>query len=74
MSQAVGLCSAPTSFAWRAYCEDVSGGALVSTPLRGAAKGYDAAVLWGCLKRFACCLPQHPSLGEQIVRMSQAGR
>merc|ERR1712151_426991 len=74
MSQAVCLLSVPTSLATRADCEDVSGG----PPLRGAARGVCtvpfAAVLWGCLRRFACFLPQHPSLGERIVRMSQAGR
>eukprot|EP00959_Pyramimonas_sp_CCMP1952_P292519 6117991-Pyramimonas_sp.AAC.1 len=62
----------------RAHCEDVSGWALFSAPLGGAAEGYDtvpfAAVLWGCLKRFACFLSQHLSLGEQMMRMFQAGR
>merc|ERR1712039_985468 len=78
MSQAVCSFSCPTSLAFRADCEDVSGGALVSAPLRGAARGVFtgpfAAILWGCLRRFACFHAQHPSLGEQIVGMSQAGR
>eukprot|EP00959_Pyramimonas_sp_CCMP1952_P092150 1928730-Pyramimonas_sp.AAC.1 len=35
MSQAVCSFACSTSFAFRAECEDVSGGALVSAPVRG---------------------------------------
>ena len=77
MSQAVCLFLCPTSFAFGADCEDVSSEALISAPLRGAARGgctgSFAATLWGCLRRLACFWAQHPSLGEQIARMSQAG-
>eukprot|EP00959_Pyramimonas_sp_CCMP1952_P315737 6608569-Pyramimonas_sp.AAC.1 len=58
--------------------EGVSGGALFSAPLRGAARGCCTvpfgAVGWGCLKRFASFLSQHPLLSEQIWRMSRARR
>ena len=61
MSQAVCLFGWPDSAAFKADCGDVSGGALVSAPLRGAVNGYDtvpfAAALWGCP-----CLPGLPSL------------
>eukprot|EP00959_Pyramimonas_sp_CCMP1952_P228988 4788215-Pyramimonas_sp.AAC.1 len=77
MSQAVCPFSCPTSLAFRSDFEDVSGGALVSAPLRGTTRGVFtgpfAAIWWRCLRRFACFGAQHPSLGEQIVRMSQAG-
>eukprot|EP00959_Pyramimonas_sp_CCMP1952_P231833 4845249-Pyramimonas_sp.AAC.1 len=70
MSQAVCLCAVPTSFASGADLKDVSSEALIFTSLRGAAEGYCtvpfAAVSWGCLKRFAGFLSQHPSLGELI--------
>eukprot|EP00959_Pyramimonas_sp_CCMP1952_P284929 5957009-Pyramimonas_sp.AAC.1 len=78
MSQAACSSSCPTSFVFKADCEDVSGGALVSAPLRGAARGGFTgpfvANVWGCLKRFARSHAQHPWLSEQILRMSQAGR
>ena len=68
MSQAVCLFLGSTSFAWRADCEDVSGGALVSAPLRGAARGCItgsfAASLWGCLRRFACFGAQRRDVEE----------
>eukprot|EP00959_Pyramimonas_sp_CCMP1952_P165051 3449874-Pyramimonas_sp.AAC.1 len=58
MSKAVCLLSCPTSLAFRADSEDVSGGTLVSAPLRGAARG----VITG------------PFAAKQSVRMSQVGR
>ena len=33
-----------------------------------------APSLWGCLRRFACSVAQHPLLSEQILKMSQAIR
>merc|ERR1711933_513206 len=58
MSQAVWLFWWAHPSAFRADCEDVSGGALVPAPLRGAARGGCtgpfAASLWGCLRRFGC--------------------
>ena len=78
MSQAVCLFRCSTSFAFRADCEDVSGGALASATRRGAARGVFtgsfAAILWGCLRRFACFGGQSRVRLDQIVRMSQAGR
>eukprot|EP00959_Pyramimonas_sp_CCMP1952_P148239 3101671-Pyramimonas_sp.AAC.1 len=51
-SQAVCLLRCPTSFVLTAVCEDVTGGALVSAPLRGAIREYCmgpfAASLWRC--------------------------
>eukprot|EP00959_Pyramimonas_sp_CCMP1952_P055346 1157145-Pyramimonas_sp.AAC.1 len=59
-------------------CEDVSGGALVSAPLRGAARRYItgpfAVNLRGCLMQFARFRAQHPWRSSQLVRMFQAGR
>eukprot|EP00959_Pyramimonas_sp_CCMP1952_P265968 5560900-Pyramimonas_sp.AAC.1 len=78
MSQAVCSFSCPTSFVFRADCGDVPGGALVSAPLKEAARsaftGPFAASLRGCLKRFARFHAQHSWLSEQIVRMSRARR
>merc|ERR1711933_46424 len=58
MSQAVWLFWWAHPSAFRADCEDVSGGALGPAPLRGAARGGCtgpfAASLWGCLRRFGC--------------------
>ena len=78
MSQAVCLFGCSTSLAFGADFEDVSGDSLVSALLRGAAgvvsRAPFAPSLWGCLRRFACSVAQHPSLSEQILRMSQAIR
>eukprot|EP00959_Pyramimonas_sp_CCMP1952_P424073 8882813-Pyramimonas_sp.AAC.1 len=72
MSQAVCSPSGPTSFASRANFEYVSGGALVSAHLRGAARcvftGPFAASLWGCPKRLARFHAQHPLLSQQTSR------
>eukprot|EP00959_Pyramimonas_sp_CCMP1952_P427780 8958812-Pyramimonas_sp.AAC.1 len=61
----------------RADCEDVSGGALVSAPLKGVARcvftGPFAASLRRCVRRFVRSHAQHPLLSEQTVRMSHAG-
>ena len=78
MPHAASLFGCLDSFAFKAYCEDVSGEALASAPQGGAARGGFARPfaprLWGCLKRFACSVAQHLSLSEQILRMSQARR
>eukprot|EP00959_Pyramimonas_sp_CCMP1952_P023136 486580-Pyramimonas_sp.AAC.1 len=85
MSQAICLFSCPAPFAFRADCEDVSGGVLVSAPLRGAARGVFTgpfvASLWGCLRRWGAgfnapkgsrqeCF--HGPVRGQFVGMSQA--
>eukprot|EP00959_Pyramimonas_sp_CCMP1952_P046250 965747-Pyramimonas_sp.AAC.1 len=78
MSHAVCLFRWPTSSAFKANCEDVSGGALVSAPLKRAPRGYCmgpfAASLWECFQRFACFGGPRRLRVELIVRMSQAGR
>eukprot|EP00959_Pyramimonas_sp_CCMP1952_P330494 6920419-Pyramimonas_sp.AAC.1 len=70
MSQAVCSCSCLTALVFISNSEDVSSGALIPAPLRGAATdvftGPFAASLWGCLGRFARSHAQHPLLSEQI--------
>ena len=73
-SQAVCLFGG-TSFAFGADFEDVSSDSLVSALLRGAAGGGISRApfgpsSWGCLRRVACYVAQHPPLLEQIMWMS----
>ena len=89
MSQAVCLFRFPTSFAFGAAPPDVSGEALVSAPLGAQIArmsravclcslaiytGPFAAILWRCIKRFACFGGQSRLRPEQILRMSRARR